>query len=129
MLADRLKALRKISRISQSALADKIGVTQQAVARWERQKSEPPISKLITLADFFGVTADDLLDRQVKVTLFSDDEKELVNGYRLLDGNDQNTIRMMINRFKSANVASPPSRQNIINQNNNLGDNILSVNN
>lgn len=61
MLADSLKRLRKDKKISQTALAEALGVTQQAVGKWETGRSSPDPQTLVRLAEYFGVTADTLL--------------------------------------------------------------------
>jgi len=60
-IADRIQSLRKIKGVSQEELADKIGVTRQAVSKWESEQSTPDIEKVILLSDYFGVTTDYLL--------------------------------------------------------------------
>ena len=52
---------RKKSGLSQEMLAEKVGVSRQAVSKWETEESEPEISKLKVLAEIFGVTVDWLL--------------------------------------------------------------------
>ena len=86
MLGEILKAARQSKGVTQAELADILGITQQGVARWERGKSYPTAETLITLADFFEVSTDYLLGREVrKNLLFNDEEKKLVAGYRNLD--------------------------------------------
>lgn len=60
-IADRIQSLRKIKGVSQEELADKIGVTRQAVSKWESEQSTPDIEKVILLSDYFDVTTDYLL--------------------------------------------------------------------
>lgn len=60
-MADRIQYLRKNRGISQEELADKIGVSRQAVSKWESEQSTPDIEKVILLSDFFDVTTDYLL--------------------------------------------------------------------
>lgn len=60
-LADRIQNLRKIKGISQEELADKIGVSRQAVSKWESEQSSPDLEKVILLSDYFDVTTDYLL--------------------------------------------------------------------
>lgn len=69
MLASRLKGLRKDMRITQAWLADRLGVTQQAVAKWEAGKSFPESEVLLELSRYFDVTIDYLMgvaDRSVR---------------------------------------------------------------
>ncbi|NLW69526.1 MAG: helix-turn-helix transcriptional regulator [Eubacteriaceae bacterium] len=60
-ISDRILRLRKLKGLSQEELADKIGVSRQAVSKWESEQSVPDADKLIILSDFFGVTTDYLL--------------------------------------------------------------------
>lgn len=60
-LADRIQALRKGQGISQEELADRLGVSRQAVSKWESEQSTPDVEKIIHLGECFGVTTDYLL--------------------------------------------------------------------
>ena len=60
-LQDKIFHLRKRSGLSQEALAEKIGVSRQAVSKWETGEAVPELSKLLLLARAFGVTTDYLL--------------------------------------------------------------------
>lgn len=60
-IADRIQHLRKAKGISQEELADKIGVSRQAVSKWESEQSIPDIDKIILLSDYFETTTDFLI--------------------------------------------------------------------
>lgn len=60
-IANRLLQYRKKSGLSQEELAEKIGVSRQAVSKWERAEASPDTDNLIILADVYGVSLDDLL--------------------------------------------------------------------
>ena len=60
-IADRIQYLRKTNGISQEELADKVGVSRQAVSKWESEQSLPDLEKIITMSDYFGVTTDYIL--------------------------------------------------------------------
>lgn len=60
-LADRILSLRKTKGISQEELADQIGVSRQAISKWESEQSCPELDKIILLSDYFDVTTDYLL--------------------------------------------------------------------
>lgn len=60
-LADRILELRKQKGISQEALADKLGVSRQAISKWESEQSTPEMDKIVLMSDFFEVTTDYLL--------------------------------------------------------------------
>lgn len=59
----RIKELRKLGRLSQRGLAEKLGVARSTVAMWETGASQPDNRFLIELADVFDVSADYLLGR------------------------------------------------------------------
>lgn len=60
-IANRLYELRKKTNLSQEELAEKIGVSRQAVSKWERAESAPDTDNLIMLAKLYGVSLDELL--------------------------------------------------------------------
>lgn len=59
--ANRLQMLRKKNGYSQEELAEKIGISRQAVSKWERAEASPDTDNLILLARLYGVTLDELL--------------------------------------------------------------------
>lgn len=60
-LADRIQQLRKARGLSQEKLAEHLGVSRQAVTKWENGQSTPDVDKIILMSDFFEVTTDYLL--------------------------------------------------------------------
>ncbi|MCM1543741.1 MAG: helix-turn-helix domain-containing protein [Ruminococcus sp.] len=60
-IAERIQNLRKARGISQEDLAEQIGVSRQAVSKWESEQSMPDIDKIISVSEFFGVSTDYLL--------------------------------------------------------------------
>lgn len=58
---ERIRQLRAKKNVTQEQLAVFLGVTPQAVSRWETGGGYPDIEYLPMLADFFGVTTDDIL--------------------------------------------------------------------
>ncbi|MCD8188861.1 MAG: helix-turn-helix transcriptional regulator [Clostridiales bacterium] len=60
-IADRIQQLRKARGISQEELAEQVGVSRQAVSKWESGQSCPELDKVVLLSDYFGVTTDYLL--------------------------------------------------------------------
>ena len=60
-IANRLVELRKEKGFSQEVLAEQLGISRQAVSKWERAESSPDTSNLITLAKLYGVSLDELL--------------------------------------------------------------------
>ena len=64
LLQENLMMLRQMHGISQEELAEKIGISRQAYAKWESGATVPDIEKCKRLADFYGVTVDSLLTTQ-----------------------------------------------------------------
>ena len=60
-IADRIQHLRKAKGLSQEELANQIGVSRQAVSKWESGQTSPDLEKVILMSDLFGVTTDHLL--------------------------------------------------------------------
>lgn len=63
MFPKRLKELRKLNGLSQTALSNLLGVTQQAVGKWETGRSTPDPQTLARIAEQFKVSTDYLLGR------------------------------------------------------------------
>ena len=68
-LGSRIAAHRKRLGLTQDALAEQLGITAQAVSKWENDLSCPDISMLPRLAEIFGITVDALLGIASKTTL------------------------------------------------------------
>ena len=64
-IGEKIKALRKEKNISQESLAKVLGVTFQAVSKWETNATAPDISLIPSIASFFGVSIDELFDYNV----------------------------------------------------------------
>jgi len=60
-ISDRIQNLRKVKGVSQEELADKIGVSRQAVSKWESEQSTPDLDKIIIMSEYFDVTTDYIL--------------------------------------------------------------------
>ncbi len=60
-IADRIQYLRKTNGMSQEELADKVGVSRQAVSKWESEQSTPDLDKIILMSEIFEVTTDYIL--------------------------------------------------------------------
>lgn len=59
---ENIKRLRKSRDLTQEALADELGVSAQSVSKWECGYGYPDITQLPAIANFFGVSIDELLD-------------------------------------------------------------------
>lgn len=66
-IANRLVQLRKSNNLSQEALAEKLGISRQAVSKWERAEASPDTDNLILLARLYGVSLDELLKTEDEI--------------------------------------------------------------
>ena len=60
-MAERIQAIRKSKGLSQEELANSLGVSRQAVSKWESGQSVPDLDKVVAMSDCFAVTTDYLL--------------------------------------------------------------------
>lgn len=68
MLSEKIYALRRKSGLSQEQLAEKIGVSRQAISKWEGGLSTPELDKLRALSEFFKITMDELTGEQGEIS-------------------------------------------------------------
>ena len=61
MLSERIYQLRRKNGLSQEQLAEKIGVSRQAISKWESGTSTPELEKLLALSECFRMTLDELV--------------------------------------------------------------------
>lgn len=66
MFAVLIKNLRLTKGLNQVQLADKLGVKKQSISNWENDNIMPSVDMLVKIADFFGVTTDYLLAREIQ---------------------------------------------------------------
>ena len=69
MFKENLVQLRKMKRLTQEDIADALGVSRQAVAKWEAGDTVPDLDKCKVLADLFGVSLDDLANYEPEENL------------------------------------------------------------
>ena len=61
-LGEKIKSLRKQKNISQEVFAGYLGVSFQAVSKWENGNTMPDVTMIPAIASFFGVSTDELFD-------------------------------------------------------------------
>ena len=71
-----LKELRKEKNLTQEQIAEKFGVSQRSVSRWENGYTMPDISVLIELADYYDVDLREILNGERKANNMNEDLKE-----------------------------------------------------
>lgn len=66
-IANRLVQLRKQNHLSQEELAAKLGLSRQAVSKWERAEASPDTDNLILLSRLYGISLDELLKTEEEI--------------------------------------------------------------
>ena len=77
--SENLKKIRKEHNLSQEQLADELGVSRQAVSKWESGLAYPEMDKIIALCNKFDLNIDDLLNRDIKEVKREDESKKKLN--------------------------------------------------
>lgn len=115
--SEQIKKLRLEKNITQQEMADKIGVSRQAVSNWENDKNLPDIEMLITISQVFHLTLDELILGGKDMNNMT---KKLIN-----DGSENKRVKMNITGVKIgallliigflsllAGIAAPVSMEN-----------------
>ena len=63
-LEEQIKHYRKQAGLSQEKMAEKIGVSRQAITKWENGTGTPDIANLMAIADLFQISVDELLSNE-----------------------------------------------------------------
>ncbi|MFA5561646.1 MAG: helix-turn-helix transcriptional regulator, partial [Eubacteriales bacterium] len=89
-LGEKLKYLRKKRDLTQEQLAEYFGVSFQAISKWETNSAMPDISMFPILANFYGVTTDELLGVDIsktndKINAYLNKADELYKAWKLKD--------------------------------------------
>lgn len=100
-IANRLVNLRKKHQLSQEELANKLGISRQAVSKWERAEASPDTDNLIRLAKLYNVSLDELLATEDE-DLYEDSiellKEEELNEEETKEEEDDDSKVIIINR-------------------------------
>lgn len=102
-LGKRIAALRREKELKQDELAEKLGVSPQAVSKWENDQTCPDISILPLLAQILGVSVDELLSGK----------KEETPTVRILPENERKDIKDMMLRIVAKSADGDVARVNL----------------
>ena len=96
IVGNRIKELRTIRGVSQKELADLLSKSERAVRMWELGKSEPDLLTVVKLANYFGVSLDELL----KLDDFTAEDEKTIGGRikkaRISKGRKQSELADML---------------------------------
>ena len=101
MISMRIRELRKQANLSQEMMAEKIGVSRQAITKWETGLGVPDIENLVAIADLFKLSLDELMGRDIEhETLAKDYLYESVTEYDIDGKKDFDISFMGANKLK-----------------------------
>ena len=106
-MVENLRLLRTKKGISQKALGDAIGISQQTINKYENHAIEPDIFLLKKMADYFETTVDFLIghtkaasaDDEGETYTLKPDETVLIEKYRLLSPKERESIQMVMQNY------------------------------
>lgn len=81
-IAERLQELRKRSGYSQEQVAEMLGLSRQAVSKWESGQGKPEIDNIVKLTEIYNVSADYILLGTEKAAVTVSEKKELSHEYK-----------------------------------------------
>lgn len=82
-IAERLQELRRKAGYSQEQVAEKLGLSRQAISKWESGQGKPEIDNIVKLTEIYNVSADYiLLGAEKEVTVSVPKKKELSHEYK-----------------------------------------------
>lgn len=96
-MVKNLREYRLNRGISQQKLGEIVGVSQQAIYKYENTPIEPDIAILTKLADYFGVSLDDLLGHPSPG--LTEEEQRLLQDYRRLNRREKDSIRLVMQNY------------------------------
>ena len=79
--SDNLKKIRKDNNLSQEQLAEELGVSRQAISKWESGSSYPEMDKIIQICNKFNLNIDDLLNKDITEIKGEEKVKNYINQY------------------------------------------------
>lgn len=101
-----LRELRKEKQLTQEQLAERFGVTNRSVSRWETGSNMPDLSILVKLADFYDVDIRDIIDGERKGEDVNNEEKERLQLVADYAETEKNTLLMRLRIFSIVGLIS-----------------------
>ena len=80
-LSDNIKFIRKENNLSQEQLAEQLGVSRQAVSKWESGQSYPEMDKVLLICKLYNYNIDELMNENVKEVSETNQSKNNINKY------------------------------------------------
>lgn len=78
LLEEKISIIRKMNCLSQEAFADELGVSRQAISKWENGTSVPDVQMLLRIADFYNLTLDQLVRDEFDLPISKVDSQDVI---------------------------------------------------
>lgn len=110
-VANRLQQLRKAKGLSQEELAQILGLSRQAISKWERAETSPDTDNLICLARLYNISIDKLLDtsestEEIKERIAQERINEIKNGKEDYSSEDNDSIEEVAEQEKNSDISN-----------------------
>jgi transcriptional regulator with XRE-family HTH domain len=92
LLNEKISIIRKMNNMTQEHFAEELGVSRQAVSKWENGTAVPDVQILIRLSDFYNLTMDQLIRDDFDLPMAKCDEEKL-------EGKEENISDFDIEKF------------------------------
>ena len=79
--SENIKRIRRENNLSQEQLAEEVGVSRQAISKWESGAAYPEMNKIVLLCEKFNLNIDDLLNKDIKEAKGEEESKKRINRY------------------------------------------------
>ncbi len=79
--SENIKRIRRENNLSQEQLAEEVGVSRQAISKWESGAAYPEMNKIVLLCEKFNLNIDDLLNKDIKEAKGEEESKKNINRY------------------------------------------------
>ncbi len=91
-LGERIQKLRKYNNQSQEQLAEALGISRQAISKWESNQGQPEINNIIKLAEIYNTTTDYILLGKEDI---EENIKENIKEERVIEPTSQDVVRQL----------------------------------
>ena len=98
-IGENLKILRENKFLSQKSVSKLTGISNKTLSVYERNKAEPDIKTMVLLADFYDVSLDALVGREIHDFELAPKDIELLNIIKKLNSNDKQVLKDIAKNF------------------------------
>ena len=81
LLNEKITIIRKMNNLTQEDFAEELGVSRQAVSKWETGTSVPDVQLLLRIADFYNLTLDQLVRDDFDLPISDLDKKKITDDF------------------------------------------------